>query len=111
MRRWFPASSASVGTPCPVDGQRHLIEGGESGLGPVEEGDAPPVHRNLDVPLELFPLKHELLESGAHEPPQLLQEFFHHPGIDPERGHPSRLPDRAEEPHFRHEEQGPRARV
>jgi hypothetical protein len=79
MGRSCTASSIFVGIireslcarepPEPVDGQRHLIEGREGGLGPVEGGDIPAVHRNLDVLLNLFPLKHELLESGAHEPP------------------------------------------
>jgi len=97
--------------PEPLDGQRHLIEGGESGLGPVEEGDGPAVHHNLDILLKLSRLKHKLLESGAHEPPQLLQELLHRRGIDPESGDTSNLAYRAEEPHFSHEEQRLAARV
>ena len=94
--------SSTGEAPDTVHGQRHLIEGGERGLGPVEEGDAPPVDHNLDIPLNLFPLKHELLESGAHEPPQLLQELFHRRGIDPESCDTGNLAYRAEEPHFSH---------
>ena len=55
--------------------------------------------------------RHELLESGAHEPPQRPQELFHRRGIDPESGDTSNLAYRAEEPHFSHEEQRLGARV
>ena len=89
-----------------VNGQRYLIERAEGALEPVEERDVPAVQDNLDIPLKIPSLKHEPLERGAHEPLQLVQEFFHRRGIDPERGLSRGLPDRAEEPHFSHREQG-----
>lgn len=77
-----------------VDEQRHLVEGGESGLDPIEQRDIPAVDQHPDILLQPSPFKQKLLERGAHDLPQRFQELPHRPGIDSERGQSCSLPDR-----------------